>query len=160
MGWRNRNIVWKMDDIHLTSIAHTDDICLLSSWFRGSWLGDWPGRNKHSSLSRHIFELGRSLDPMIRENHVRWSAKTSLQQQRLSDDEENTEGHGSVREMVKHPLRCFPGPLKLSPCENSCGHEQHQFQILDPADSSRLVGVVVVACCTFWATDCLFSRHL
>ena len=30
-GWRNRNIGWKMDNIHLTSIAYADDICLLAS---------------------------------------------------------------------------------------------------------------------------------
>ena len=30
-GWRNRNIGWNMDNIHLTSIAYADDICLLAS---------------------------------------------------------------------------------------------------------------------------------
>ena len=30
-GWRNRNIGWKLDNIHLTSIAYADDICLLAS---------------------------------------------------------------------------------------------------------------------------------
>ena len=30
-GWRNRNIGWKMDNIHLTSIAYADDIWLLAS---------------------------------------------------------------------------------------------------------------------------------
>ena len=30
-GWRNRNIRWKMDNTHFTSIAHADDICLLAS---------------------------------------------------------------------------------------------------------------------------------
>ena len=29
--WRDRNIGWKMDNIHLTSIAYADDICLLAS---------------------------------------------------------------------------------------------------------------------------------
>ena len=26
-GWRNRNIGWKLDNIHLTSVAYADDIC-------------------------------------------------------------------------------------------------------------------------------------
>ena len=30
-GWKNRNIGWKMDNLHLTSIAYADDICLLVS---------------------------------------------------------------------------------------------------------------------------------
>ena len=30
-GWRNRNINWKMDNIHLTSTAYADDMCLLAS---------------------------------------------------------------------------------------------------------------------------------
>ena len=30
-GWRNRNTGWKLDNIHLTSIAYADDICFLAS---------------------------------------------------------------------------------------------------------------------------------
>ena len=53
-GWRNRNIGWKLDNIHFTSIAYADDICLLASskrtwslWSRNasmdSWLQAWNG---------------------------------------------------------------------------------------------------------------------
>ena len=58
-GWRNRNIGWKLDNVHLTSIAYADDICLLASskkdfelmvkecieGFFGGRLGNWPGQN-------------------------------------------------------------------------------------------------------------------
>ena len=30
-GWRNRNIGWKLDNIHLTSIVYADDVYLLAS---------------------------------------------------------------------------------------------------------------------------------
>ena len=51
--WRNRNIGRKMDNIHLTSIAYADDICLLASskkdlehrWFPGCRLGNGIGQN-------------------------------------------------------------------------------------------------------------------
>ena len=64
-GWRNRNIGWKMDNIHLTSIAYDDAICLLASskkdlehrWFTGYKLGNGIGQNlldQHNTLSgRH-----------------------------------------------------------------------------------------------------------
>ena len=29
--WRDRNIGWKIDNIHLRSIAYADDICLFAS---------------------------------------------------------------------------------------------------------------------------------
>ena len=121
-GWRNRNINWTMDNIHLTSTAYADDMCLLASsikdlelkvkeciaGFLAAGLGNGFGQNlldQHDTLTERHFERLWTHDPLGRENHTCRCEDPRLQQQRLSHDKQATKSHGCVREMIKHNWR-------------------------------------------------------
>ena len=58
---------------------------------------------------------------MDRENHVRGRKKSPLRKQRICDDEQAPKSHGSVREMVQHPLRQISGLVKTDPLFQGVG---------------------------------------
>ena len=58
---------------------------------------------------------------MDKENHVRGRKNSPLWEQRLCDDEQAPKSHGSVREMVQHPLRQISGLVKTDPLFQGVG---------------------------------------
>ena len=58
---------------------------------------------------------------MDRENHVRGSKNSPLRKKRICVDEQAPKSHGSVREMVQHPLRQISGLVKTDPLFQGVG---------------------------------------